>query len=102
MVWIHGGGYTLGWKTLYGSGAGLVAASQRDGKEGVIYVALNYRLGLFVRFLILLDVTDNFRVFFPVRPSKLMEQQMPGCWIKGWLSSGFRTISPNSAAIQTG
>ncbi|TVY93397.1 Carboxylesterase [Lachnellula willkommii] len=47
LVWIHGGGYTLGWKTLYGSGAGLVRASESNGKEGVIYVALNYRLGLF-------------------------------------------------------
>lgn len=49
MVWIHGGGYTLGWKTEYGSGAGLVNASLSNDKEGVIYVALNYRLGLFVR-----------------------------------------------------
>ncbi|TVY41701.1 Carboxylesterase [Lachnellula subtilissima] len=47
LVWIHGGGYTLGWKTLYGSGAGLVRASESNGKEGVIYVAINYRLGLF-------------------------------------------------------
>ncbi|TVY37789.1 Carboxylesterase, partial [Lachnellula occidentalis] len=47
LVWIHGGGYVLGWKTLYGSGAGLVRASESHGKEGVIYVALNYRLGLF-------------------------------------------------------
>lgn len=53
MVWIHGGGYTLGWKTLYGSGAGLVRASQSNGKDGVIYVALNYRLGLFVSYNIL-------------------------------------------------
>lgn len=47
LVWIHGGGYTFEWKTRYGSGAGLVASSLRNGKEGVIYVALNYRLGLF-------------------------------------------------------
>jgi carboxylesterase type B len=50
VVWIHGGGYTFQWKTRYGSGAGLVEASQRDGKEGIIYVGLNYRLGLFVSF----------------------------------------------------
>ncbi|KAH8799840.1 acetylcholinesterase precursor [Xylogone sp. PMI_703] len=43
MLWIHGGGYTLGWKTQYGSGAGLLKAS----KDGVIYIAINYRLGLF-------------------------------------------------------
>ncbi|PBP16536.1 alpha/beta-hydrolase [Diplocarpon rosae] len=47
VVWIHGGGYTLGWKTQYGSGAGLLSAGERTGKEGVIYVAINYRLGLF-------------------------------------------------------
>jgi cholinesterase len=50
MVWIHGGGYTLGWKTEYGSGAGLLQAGQANGKEGIIYVAMNYRLGLFVRY----------------------------------------------------
>lgn len=48
VIWIHGGGYTLGWKTQYGSGAGLVKASQAHGKTGVVYVAINYRLGLFV------------------------------------------------------
>lgn len=48
MVWIHGGGYTLGWKTQYGSGAGLVRASQNYTKPGIVYVAVNYRLGLFV------------------------------------------------------
>ncbi|KUJ06338.1 alpha/beta-hydrolase [Mollisia scopiformis] len=47
LLWIHGGGYTLGWKTQYGSGAGLVAASQAHGKTGAIYIAINYRLGLF-------------------------------------------------------
>ncbi|EKD18586.1 uncharacterized protein L3040_005955 [Drepanopeziza brunnea f. sp. 'multigermtubi'] len=47
VVWIHGGGYTMGYKTQYGSGVGLLNASQRDEKEGVIYVAINYRLGAF-------------------------------------------------------
>lgn len=47
VVWIHGGGYTLGWKTRYGSGVGLINASRRNNKEGIIYVAINYRLGLF-------------------------------------------------------
>ncbi|CZT04799.1 related to cholinesterase [Rhynchosporium agropyri] len=47
VVWIHGGGYTIGWKTQYGSGVGLINASRRDKQEGIIYVALNYRLGLF-------------------------------------------------------
>ncbi|KAE9363396.1 alpha/beta-hydrolase, partial [Stipitochalara longipes BDJ] len=47
LVWIHGGGQVLGYKSLYGGGAGLLAASQTGGREGVIYVAINYRLGLF-------------------------------------------------------
>jgi carboxylesterase type B len=49
MVWIHGGGYTLGSKTLYSpSAAGLIKASQSHGKEGIIWIAMNYRLGIFV------------------------------------------------------
>ncbi|KAN0104095.1 alpha/beta-hydrolase [Hyaloscypha variabilis] len=47
LVWIHGGGQVLGYKTIYGGGAGLLAASQVNGGEGIIYVAINYRLGLF-------------------------------------------------------
>ena len=47
-MWIHGGGQVLGYKTIYGGGAGLLAASQVNGGEGIIYVAINYRLGLFV------------------------------------------------------
>ncbi|KAN0096299.1 alpha/beta-hydrolase [Hyaloscypha variabilis] len=43
LVWIHGGGYTLGWKTEYGTGGGLIRASN----GGIIYVAINYRLGIF-------------------------------------------------------
>ncbi|KAL6253262.1 hypothetical protein RBB50_000985 [Rhinocladiella similis] len=48
MVWIHGGGYTLGSKTLYSpSAAGLIRASQAQGGPGIIWVAMNYRLGSF-------------------------------------------------------
>ncbi|KAJ9603666.1 hypothetical protein H2200_011852 [Cladophialophora chaetospira] len=48
MVWIHGGGYTLGSKTLYSpSAAGLIKRSQSQGGKGVIWVAMNYRLGAF-------------------------------------------------------
>jgi cholinesterase len=43
MVWIHGGGYCAGSK--YDTpAAGLVARSRSGGREGVIYVAMNYRL----------------------------------------------------------
>ena len=35
-------------KTWYGSGAGLISRSVRNGGPGVIYVSPNYRVGLFV------------------------------------------------------
>ncbi|KAI0179714.1 alpha/beta-hydrolase [Hypoxylon sp. FL1284] len=47
MVWIHGGGFTFGSKTAYGSAAGLIARSKQDGGPGVIVVSINYRLGMF-------------------------------------------------------
>ncbi|RDL40751.1 Carboxylic ester hydrolase [Venustampulla echinocandica] len=48
MVWIHGGGYTLGSKTTFSpSAAGLIATSQSNGSPGVIWVAMNYRLGVY-------------------------------------------------------
>jgi carboxylesterase type B len=48
LVWIYGGGYTEGDKSGSGDPAGLVATSLENGGEGVIFVAMNYRLGLFV------------------------------------------------------
>ncbi|KAK4612174.1 Carboxylesterase patB [Fulvia fulva] len=45
LVWIHGGGYTAGSKTSDGSPAGLLARSQDNEGEGVIFTAMNYRLG---------------------------------------------------------
>ncbi|KAI5249165.1 carboxylesterase family protein-like protein [Aureobasidium subglaciale] len=45
LVWIYGGGYTAGSKTGSGSPAGLLERSQNDNSSGVIYVAMNYRLG---------------------------------------------------------
>lgn len=51
VVWIYGGGYVAGSKTGSGSPATLISRAQENGDEGVIYVALNYRLGLFVGFL---------------------------------------------------
>lgn len=49
MAWIHGGGYALGSKTDSGNPSGLVQRSSAvdpDG-NGVIFVSLNYRLGMF-------------------------------------------------------
>ncbi|KAF2033354.1 alpha/beta-hydrolase [Setomelanomma holmii] len=43
LVWIYGGGYTLGNKN--NNPAGLLAASGNSSNGDVIYVAMNYRLG---------------------------------------------------------
>ena len=51
MVWIYGGGFTLGDKSSglsSGNPATLVSRSLENGQEGVIFLAMNYRLGLFV------------------------------------------------------
>ncbi|KIX97854.1 uncharacterized protein Z520_06632 [Fonsecaea multimorphosa CBS 102226] len=45
VVWIYGGGYTLGSKEGSGNPSGLIKASQANGGEGIIFVAMNYRLG---------------------------------------------------------
>lgn len=47
LVWVYGGGYVNGDKTSSGNPATLIATSQENGGEGVVYVAMNYRLGLF-------------------------------------------------------
>lgn len=47
MVWIFGGGYVLGSKTSWGNPAGLVERSLTHGRDGIIYVSINYRLGAF-------------------------------------------------------
>jgi acetyl esterase/lipase len=51
LVWIYGGGYVTGTKSYYGSAASLVSRSMDNDGEGIIFVELNYRLGLFVRIL---------------------------------------------------
>lgn len=44
LIWIHGGGYTRGSKNSEGQDpAGLIARSQNDSAEGLIYVSMNYR-----------------------------------------------------------
>jgi len=47
LVWIYGGGYTAGSKSDSGNPAGLLARSESDNADGVIYVSMNYRLGAF-------------------------------------------------------
>ncbi|ETI26891.1 hypothetical protein G647_09990 [Cladophialophora carrionii CBS 160.54] len=47
VVWIYGGGYTGGSKGGSGNPSGLIASSQAGGGDGIIFVAMNYRLGAF-------------------------------------------------------
>lgn len=51
LVWVYGGGYVNGDKNSAGNPATLISTAQENGGEGVIYVAMNYRLGLFVSFI---------------------------------------------------
>ncbi|CZR65500.1 related to cholinesterase [Phialocephala subalpina] len=46
MVWIFGGGFVSGSKTHSGNPAGILERAQENNGEGVIFVALNYRLGI--------------------------------------------------------
>lgn len=46
LVWIYGGGYTVGEKSEYNA-AGLIAASRVSAPDGIVFVSLNYRLGAF-------------------------------------------------------
>lgn len=49
IVWIYGGGYVAGDKNSAGNPSTLVAQSvdKNDPSDGVIFVAINYRLGMF-------------------------------------------------------
>lgn len=90
LVWIYGGGYTAGSKTSEGSPASLVARSVENDGEGIVYVAMNYRLGLFVSSLIRLPsfLTNMHRAGYLV----LMLLRMSGYKIKDWHLSGFSEI----------
>jgi hypothetical protein len=76
MVQIYGGGYTEGDKISVGNPAGLIARSQENGTEGVIYVALNYRLGLFVSILPVKVFLCDINVFRDGYLEIQMSQQM--------------------------
>jgi len=47
LVWIYGGLFVQGDKTGSGNPATLIARSQASNGTGVIFVAMNYRLGMF-------------------------------------------------------
>ena len=54
LVWIHGGGYTLGEKNDRGlyNPAGLIKTSQSPNSTGLIYVAINYRVRLHLNLIL--------------------------------------------------
>ncbi|KAK2624795.1 hypothetical protein QTJ16_005988 [Diplocarpon rosae] len=45
LVWVGGDGFVIGEKNQ--DAATLIAQSQADGGEGVVFVSINYRLGIF-------------------------------------------------------
>ncbi|KAI8186418.1 Carboxylesterase [Colletotrichum sp. SAR 10_75] len=47
LVWFHGGGYTTGSKDQFGGPAGLLAQATAFEPDGLVFVAINYRLGAF-------------------------------------------------------
>ena len=106
MVWIHGGGYTLGSKTLYSpSAAGLIKRSQENGSDGVIWVGINYRLGIFVGGIVsappcVLLTVGRFRAFSLVQPSKQARPQMQVFMTRDSRWTGYRRISICSVETQ--
>ncbi|KAI1086731.1 alpha/beta-hydrolase [Rostrohypoxylon terebratum] len=62
LVWIHGGGFTSGSKSLYGNPSGLISQSRNNGQDGIIVVAINYRLGMY-GWLAGDDVTPNLGLY---------------------------------------
>ena len=51
LVWIDGGGFSAGYKHEMNA-TGLLQRAQAQAEEGFIFVAMNYRLGLFVSLII--------------------------------------------------
>ena len=44
LVWIFGGGYAFGSKEYWGDPATLIQSSMKDDSEGVVFIAINYRV----------------------------------------------------------
>jgi carboxylesterase type B len=73
LVWLYGGGYVSGDKTASGNPAGLLDRSFDNGNGGVIFVAMNYRLGIFGWLSGSQDVTAN---------AGLLDQKLALEWVK--------------------
>lgn len=48
LVWIFGGGYAFGSKEYWGNPATLIKSSIDGNDEGVVFIAINYRVSLVV------------------------------------------------------
>ncbi|KAI1496442.1 Alpha/Beta hydrolase protein [Biscogniauxia marginata] len=88
LVWIHGGGFTYGSKSSDGDPAGLIARSQADKGEGIIFVSINYRLGLFGWLGGGDDVTPNLGLY---------DQRLALEWVKQYI--GQFGGSPNRVTV---
>ncbi|KAH9906015.1 carboxylesterase [Xylariomycetidae sp. FL2044] len=75
LVYIHGGGFTEGWKTADGNPVALLSRSRVGGDSGAIVVAINYRLGLF-GWLAGDDITPNLG---------LHDQRMALEWVQQYI-----------------
>jgi hypothetical protein len=56
LVGIHHEGFSAGWKHEQNA-TGLVTRSAIDDDEGIVYIAMNYRVGILVR---LIRMSENF------------------------------------------
>ncbi|KAL4928350.1 Alpha/Beta hydrolase protein [Aspergillus undulatus] len=81
LVWIHGGGFTAGSKTSFGSPEGLLSRGARSSSNAnanaFLYVALNYRLGAF-GFL----AGASFKEQGGILNAGLLDQRMALHWIQ--------------------
>lgn len=71
LVYIHGGGFDVHWKDASGRGYGLVKRSQQGGGPGMIFVTINYRLGLFVSLVPVFQISKEDYIALPVSMTKL-------------------------------
>ena len=75
-------------KDQFGHGLGLVTRSQQEKYPGVIFVAINYRLGLFVGIvssLACMKVNMHPRGGSPKNSTRTMRPQISACLIRGSL-----------------
>lgn len=76
LIWVHGGGFVSGSKNSAGNPAGIISRSTLDDSEGIIFVAINYRLGLF-GWLGGDDVTPNLGLY---------DQRVAFEWVQEYIS----------------